>query len=405
MGTSAFDFMNIWTQSDMESEMKMKKVLLDGFDAVVQADCDILSMIEVGDPISAPVVRWMEQWEYPSTLTARLFGNTLLFTGYMFGKTVNAEALRQVVREGTILESHHNGCIVKVVYVEGLQASVTPYGNTISTDTSGPVLWDIIAEAWSDYRDASNPRSVDRMFREVGTQIFAETFEIPKTRKNTAYEKVRFEVEHQIEALLGKLRRQLAASVVRSRPFHDGSQFVWGNRTDEPSMCGLCTWPIITQSENPNPGVYVNKGGAALSRDDIDDLVRNLWLDEHANYEKGNWWIVCHPVTDGFIQDFDVSSRRIEKGDTGIGFLVNEFHSRVGKTFPILSERYMRPGTLIVVNLNELTYGYYAEDCLKRHEIPTHGRYQRWLITFQTYGVVARNPRANIGMIYNLRTG
>ena len=57
MEASTFDFMNIWTQSDMESEMKMKKVLLDGFDAVVQADSDILSMIEVGDPISAPVVR------------------------------------------------------------------------------------------------------------------------------------------------------------------------------------------------------------------------------------------------------------------------------------------------------------------------------------------------------------
>ncbi len=93
----------------------------------------------------------------------------------------------------------------------------------------------------------------------------------------------------------------------------------------------------------------------------------------------------------------------MKKGDTRIGLVVDEFHSKVGKTFPILSERYMRPGTLVVVNLNALTYGYYAEDCPKRYEIPTQGRYQRWLITFQTYGVVARNPRANIGMIYNLK--
>jgi hypothetical protein len=283
MAGSTFDFMNIWTQSDADSELKMKKVLLDGFDAVVQADGDLLSMIEIEDPISTPVIRWMEQWEYPSTLTARLIGNILVFTGDLFGKPVNTESIRQVIREGTILEAQDNGRQVKVTSMDGLQAFVSAYGNTILHDDPEPAAWDIIAEVWSDYRDASDPRSLDRMFREVGTQIFAETFEIPKTRKNTAYENVPLEVEHQIEALLRKLRRQLASAVIRSRPFHDGLEFGWGNKTDEPSMCGLNTWPIITHSENPNPGVYVNKEGIALAKDDLDNLVRNLWLDEYAN--------------------------------------------------------------------------------------------------------------------------
>ena len=77
--------------------------------------------------------------------------------------------------------SSEYGCHVKVTSVDGLQASVTAYGNTMLNDNSEPVEWDVIAEAWSDYRDASDPRSLDRTFREVGTQIFAETFEIPKT--------------------------------------------------------------------------------------------------------------------------------------------------------------------------------------------------------------------------------
>ena len=64
--------------------------------------------------------------------------------------------------------------------------------------------------------------------------------------------------------------------------------------------------------------------------------------------------IVCHPITHCFIQDLDISSRRMKRTDTSVGFLVDEFHSKVGKTFPILSERYMRPGTLVVVNLNAL---------------------------------------------------
>jgi len=167
-------------------------------------------------------------------------------------------------------------------------------------------------------------------------------------------------------------------------------------------MCGLCTWPIVTQSEFPNPNVFVNKVGQALTKLDMDNLIRQLWLDEHADYNKGDWWIVCHPTIHQYIQDFDISYRRIEKGDKTIGFHVDEFHSKVGKTFPILSERFMRPGVLIVVNFDAFKYGYYANDFLERREIPTQGRYQRWLISFQTYGVVARNPRANIGMIYGL---
>ncbi len=264
--------------------------------------------------------------------------------------------------------------------------------------------WDIIAEVWSDYRDAADPRYLDRIFREVGTQIHAETFEIPKTRKNTKYEVVTNEVQHQIQALFDKLRRQLAYAVLRSRPFHDGTNYVYGNKTEEPTMCGLCTWPSITQAELANPHVYVNKGAVALTKADLDNLARHLWLDEHANFNKGNWWIVCHPLTHQYIHDFDISYRRTDKDERGVGFYVDHFDAKIGKSFPILSDRYLRPDTLILTNLEAAEYGYYANDKLDRKEVPTQGRYQRWLISFQTYGVVVRNPRSNIGMIYGLPT-
>jgi len=402
MAETAFDLMKIWTQGDRESEFKMKTVLLDGLDSVVQAQSDVLSRIGVDRPIAGPVVRWMEEWGYPSTLTAQLVGNTMTFTGHLFGKAVNDKSVRKVIRGGTILERYDDGCQIKVSSVDGITASVMAYGNSLLTDSPEPTKWDIISEVWSDFRDASEPRSLERNLREVGTQIFAETFEIPKTRKNTRYQIVRYEVEHQIVALIGKLRRQLAFAVLRSRPFHNGSQFVWGNKIEEPTMCGLCTWPIITQSELANPNVFVNKDGQPLSKADLDNLVRQLWLDEHADYNKGDWWIICHPSAHQYIHDFDISYRRMQKEDSSIGFHVDEFHSKIGKSFPILSERFMRPGVLIVVNFEAFKYGYYANDSLERREIPTQGRYQRWLISFQTYGVVARNPRSNIGMIYGL---
>ncbi|MEW6350272.1 MAG: DUF5309 family protein [Thermodesulfobacteriota bacterium] len=402
MSEPAFDFMKIWSQSDEESEFRMKTVLLDGLDSTVRGPCDVLSRIKVGKPVANPVVRWVEEHGYPSTITAQLTGNTLVFSGYLFGRMIDEDSVIKVIREGAILERQRGGCQVKVSSTDGLSAVVGAYGNTVLDDDPLPAEWDIISEAWSDYRDASSSRFLDRTLREVGTQIFAETFEIPKTRKNTKYHMVSREAEHQIVSAIRKLRRQLAYAILRSRPSHDGSQCIWGNKTQEPTLCGLCTWPIVTQSESPNPNVYVDKQGAVLTKSDLDSLIRRLWLDEHADYDKGDWWIVCHPNTHHVIHDFDASYRRIGKPDKYIGFHVDEFHAKVGKTFPILSERFMRPEVLLVVNLDAFTYGYHANDLLERRELPTQGRYQRWLISFQAYGLVARNPRANIGMMYGL---
>ena len=189
--------------------------------------------------------------------------------------------------------------------------------NASPAGDSEPVGWDIISEVWSDFRDASGPRSLDRRFREVGTQIFAETFEIPKTRKNTRYHWVANEVAHRIVALPGKLKRQLS---------------------------------------------YAHR----------------------------------------FVHDFDISHRTMEKKEKHIGFRVDEFHSKIGKAFPILSERYLRSGVLMLVNTDAFSYGHYENDSLERTELPASGRYQRWLISFRTYGLVARAPRANIGMIHGL---
>jgi hypothetical protein len=396
--------LQLWTQSDSDSEIKLQKLLLSGLDKVVQAQSDVLAKIKVGPPVSSPVVRWLEEWGYPSQITAKLLGDTMTLSGNLFGKSITNESVGKVIRVGTILERPSDGAQAKVITVDGLSLTVQAYGNTSLSDDSEPRTWEIISEVWSDYRDAADPRALDRMFREVGTQIHAETFEIPKTRKNTKYEVIGNEVEHQISALLKKLRRQLAYAMLRSRPYHDGSNYVYGNKTEEPTMCGICAWPSITQAELANTNVYVNKNSSALTKQDLDDLARNLWLEEQANFNEGDWYIVCHPFTHQYIHDFDLSYRRMEKDDKILGFEVDEFHAKIGKSFKILSDRYMRPDVLILVNFDEMSYGYYNNDKLDRKEIPTQGRYQRWLLSFQTYGVVARNPRSNIGMIYGLPT-
>jgi len=400
------DFMKLWTQSDQTAERKLQKFLLKGLDTVVKGDSDVLAKIKVGESIATPVIRWMEELGYPHAVTGQWNGTTsITFTGYLFNAAVTAASLRKVIRVGTILERQSDGLQLKVSAVTGIDdgspfvATVAAYGNTSGSADSGGVTYEIISEVWSDYKDADETRSLDRYFREVGTQIHAETFELPKTRKNTKYELVSSEESHQITALLEKMRRQLAFAVLRSRPYYD-SGYKYGTATEESTMCGITVWPSLVQADMANPDVYVNLSGAELSKTVINDLVRNMWLTEHSNFNQGDWWIVCHPLLHRFFANFDVSMRQMQYKNKNIGYMVDVFETEIGKALPIIADPYMAPHQLMVVDLSKCYYGYYADDQLDRKELPTQGRYQRWLISFQTYGVVVRKPRQSIGMLY-----
>ncbi len=403
------NLMKLWEQSDQVSERKLKKFLLTGLDRIVQSKSDFLSKIKVGPSISTPVVRWMEQESYPTAVTVQWASTNTdgcTLSGTLFGEAANYENMRKVIRVGTILERESDGVQIKVsaVHSSNLTFTAATYGGPASTDyDTSATTWRVIAEAWSDFKDVDYTRALDRRFREVGTQIHAETFEIAKTRKNTKYEVVENEVEHQITELLEKMQRQLAYSVLRAKPYYS-SGWKYGNATEEPTMTGLLTWPVIVQSEAANTDVYVNAGGAEITKTMLDNLIRNMWLTENTDFNSGNWIILVHPKVQQFLHDLDISFRQMDYHDKRIGALVDTFDSKIGKRFPIITDQYMRESSLAVVDLSKCSYGYYENDRLDRKEIATQGRYQRWLISFQTYGLVVRKPRQSIGLIYNLAT-
>jgi len=412
--------MKVWQQSDQTSERLMQKFLLEGLDTIVQADCDVLSRIKVGKQIATPVVRWVEEQSYPTGLYGQFTG-TNLFTvseaqtlmGLDFslvGSTdaMIGEVLNQVLRSGTILERTSDGAQIKLGSCALIRDLATPftavaatYGNSPTTADTTDTYWEIISEVWSDYKDADESRSLTRTFREVGTQIHSETFEIPKTRKNTKYEIVADEVEHQIAELLDKMRRQLAYSCLRSRPYY-ATTYKYGNQVEESTMCGLTSWAAIIQGEAANADIYVNAATAEITKTMLDDLSKAMWLEENANFNRGTWVIICHPNVHKYIQDFDAQYRRKTEDSKRAGFYVDTIDVAIGKSLPVIADRYMRPDVLHIVNLDSLSYGYFANDKIDRKELATQGRYQRWLISFQTYGLVARKPRQNIGTIYGL---
>jgi hypothetical protein len=402
--------MEIWNQSSQTAERKMQKFLLTGLDTIVQKRSDILSKIKVGPAISTPVVRWMEEVQYPTKIKVNWSGTgtdgATAVGGYLFNEAITYANMIKVIRVGTILERDSDGNQIKVSAVHASACTFTAavYGvaGSIGFD-SGLVDYTIIQEVWSDYKDASMTRALERNFRQVGTGIVAETFDIPWTRQNTSYELVQDETEHQIKALLEKLQRQLAYSVLRSKPYYN-SGWKYGNEVEESTMLGLCNWPAQTQSESANTDVYVNAAAAEISKTYLDTLIKNMWLTENSDFNSGDWKIICHPNVHQFIVDFDISFREMRKDDKEVGFLVDTFGAKIGKKFPIIPDIYIRPDVLQVVDLSKVSYGYYKNDKLNRKQLATQGRYDRWLLSFQTYGTVVRMPRQSIGTIYGLAT-
>lgn len=407
LGTQ-IDFMKLWQQSDQTSERKLQKFLLTGLDRITKSASDTLAKLKVGPSIATPVVRWMEQQDYPTSITGYWTTSStdgFAVSGYLFGEAASWSNMNKCIRVGTILERASDGAQVKVsaIHASALTFTCATYGNSPTGYDSGPVQWDIISEPWSDYKDVDSTRALDFYFREVGTEIFAESFEIPKTRQNTKYEHTQNETEDQIKHLLEKLRRQMASALIRSRPYY-ASTYKYGNQTETSTLCGLHTWPAITQAEMANTNVYVNASTAEISKTYLDNLVKAMWLEENSDFNTGDWWIACHPNVAQFIHDFEISYREKTESSTKAGFSIEKFDSKIGKTFPILVDPYFRPDVLQIVDFSKLQYGYYANDRLDRKELSTQGRYQRWLVSFQLYGLVVRKPRQSIGTIYGLAT-
>jgi hypothetical protein len=290
-------------------------------------------------------------------------------------------------------------------------ADVASYdGSTIddSTDDDSAVTWEIIGERWSDWRDASHYRSLDRSFEKVGTQIFAEAFAIGKTRKHMSMEIVENEMLHQIEALLRKLRRRLARAVVVMQPYtSDGSTFTMSDEDEDATMAGLVYWFKKIQNDEANTEIYrdgpANDGSTGdPTWDSVCDLTRGMRLSEGADFDTGNWKLLCHPNTWAHIALWENTTRRTDRTDKGVGYTVTEMMDDQGKVFPIVSDVYMPKGEIWCVDFSKLSYGYFTNDKMERQELPRSGRYFKWLISFQAYGLVCRMKRQALGRLYNL---
>lgn len=407
-------FLKLWTQSDATSEKLLKKNMLTGLDVIGEKTSDLRSMFQTGRPVRRLTIDWMEEWTYPTAISATLATTNLTISGNLFNAAVTADSITQVIRApqsgigGTILQRDSDGVTARVTSVAGIDdgapfvAVVEAYGGTVLSDDTGATTWRVIGEGWSDYSVAGPARTLTRTPYTIGSQTYAETFEIPRLRQLTDYENVPDEAAHNIAALIEKLRRQQNYGALRMLAKDSGGNPQWGNAVQDPTMRGLADWPRVLYATDANASLYVDNNGAELTKPVLDTLIRSMWLEGYCDFQVGDWWILCGPVVHGQIQDWDLEFRQTNADDKRVGFRVDVFRSKIGKDFKVKPLLEMRPGQLVVVNMKKAFIHPFAGDEMYRKEIPTEGRWSRWLISFTELGVVLRDSRASIGEIHNI---
>jgi hypothetical protein len=397
-----------WLQSSQDWERKQKKMLLTGIDEITALKSDFHSKIKKGKNVNELTVRWQERSGYSINCTAALSTTTLTLSGNLMGAAITEAAARDTVQVGTVLERMSDHQQVKVSAVISYAAytfTVGIHGNTAtgSLVDSAAGDWEIIGDASSDYNTEHTPRSVDTIFRKVGTQIHEETFEFPHTWLNTAFENISDNVADQVNLLTNHLRLKIARSCLRMSPTYSAG-YVTGHSVESPTMTGLVHWPRLVQAELSNTNVYVNMNSVEIDLPTMDNVVYYMEGDEKADFSTGNWYLLCHPVQAMYLGNMLMDLRRMTLEQTKVGAQVNVFQSKLGKSFEILPDWNMQKDMIAFVNTSPMSWGYYAGDDIWTKDLATQNRSERRLITCQTYGLVVRKPRSNIGVIYGLPT-
>jgi len=393
---------------DADAERKLSKFILNGVDIVREQSSTLASKFKKLKPIKTPVVRWLEQYDYPTQVTGALSTVTITFSGYLFNAAITADNLKQVVRIGTVLRRPSDGVqmLVSAVDYANLQCTVGAHGNNSLSDDASAITYDIIGESTSDYNTDWQPRAVDRKWRDCSLQIIKEDFEIPWLMRAMAMEQVPDEVAHQLKSLMNVIARKMDRSLLMMEPVYSGGAYVGADKTVQPTVTGILTWLKICNAERAMTNTYVDMSSVAPDPDNLNNLVFHMETDEFANFNTGNWHIACSPVQHQYLSDMFAEDRQFMMADKKVGYGVEVFYSKLGKAFPILRDYHMPNDMIVVVDTNDVGWGYVANDQLRQVPIAQgdNSRVDKRFITCAFYGTVMRKPRQSIGGLYGLPT-
>jgi len=405
------EFGEVWEMDDADSVELQKKYVLEKLDQISEHKCPIFKRIKKGELVRNPKVKWLEENTYSNTITATLSSTTMTFSGNLLGAAITSEALKQHIHKYIVLrDGMQCYCAADPDYTAKTVTVAAHGNNSLSDDTGGAVTYRILGMRSSDLDTTFAPKFLNRKYRFCGTQISKYYCTITHSRRDMGMEVVGDEFAHQLAEIMSNITNQRAETGLLMEPVYSGGEYLTGLSDANPTMTGFLIWPKIVQAELSNTNVYVNMTdsdtgvAAPADTDTLNALVKSMWLDEKCDFQMGDWIIGMHPNTHHSLSDDFVDSRDWGMKETTLGYEVTHFHSKIGKTFELVSDPYVPEDILFVANMSKMKWGPYGKQELRIVTLAENEQNAiTKKITFQDYGVVVRSPR-QIGMLYGLPT-
>lgn len=400
------DAIKPWTQSGIDAQRKVRQQVLKLIDELGVRKQDFFSTLGRAGKAVNNVIHWAERYHYSSEITGQMASpsGVVTFSGYVLGNTaVSEQSLQLHIQVGTIIERPSDGAqyICTVCDYANLTATFTAHGNTGAISADGaPVEYDIIGHATTDSNESHVPSYLDLSWRHAGTQRMTELFTYDHTWLNISPATelgIVDKVKDQISALTRKFRERLGRSVLRGSPTYDGGEYKFGDQLERGTMTGIFQWPRLCNAEKAKPNTYVNMSGAPITAAALNDLIFYGQQEEGCDYSEGDWAIVCDPVTREEISTFDDNYITKPPADHTSGLYISQFVTRSGDKFPIMKDRWVRKGTLTVVNKSECKWDYLQGCDVLVKELETQNMQYKKLLYLQAYAI-ARKPRQILHM-------
>jgi hypothetical protein len=405
----------LWNSSAQLDKLDVSDVLA----AILLKDTATLGQIAMEGVVENIETFWFEDGLAPMIISGCFMSQeapSSLGGSYIgFTASVNTTArMAKAMPAGTIFKPEGIPTLFIAMATASTSLTASVYSSTTLTGSAylttslwvdgsaSAALWQrffIVAKPHPDTSVHSDDVSLARTRRRNFTQVFERAIEITETRENIALYAVPDELKLQIKYRTYELKRELNNSVINGVAQLNAG--IYSPNTETRTMAG-----IIQQIRDPDLD-FVNEdacvsqaAGGALTITRINDLCK-LMFDYGGFDDQSKCIILVGAYQSRVIALLEEGRIRRSSNELIVGSYANAVKTDLGFDLPVVLDRWMPPGTLIILDKSRAKLRPLAGDSWHLTKMAKTGRSQAYQLSGQ-YTVILENTDSCHGMIQNL---
>ena len=384
--------------------------------AILLKDTATLGQIAMKGTVSNIEHFWFEDEMNACTFQAQLCADACLDWGHLIcaGTSTRIHNALNGYSGGAILRKEGENPLWRVVSMTGsTTVSILPYGSTTLSDSamhssysscclSTTDRWFVVGIPKADTSTYSDDISNARTRRKNYTQVFERGIQIAETREHIALYAIPDELKHQIKLRTYEIKRELNNCVINSAPYETGGAFTPDLETR--TMAGL-----IYQIRDPDldftyeDTTVADAAHGALTMTRINDLCKQIY-DEGGMDDQSNCCIIVGPYQARVIALLEEQRIRRSSKELVVGSYANKVMTDLGYELPVVIDRFMPDGYLMVLDKNRVRLMPLKGDSWHLEKMAKTGRTQGYQLSGQ-YTLELKNAAACHGLIQSLAGG